>query len=115
MRAMTPASWAASSSCEAAALAGGAVGVVFDDRELEDMTFGGLRVGPGHAEEVAQVEQERLGVGPFGGASRRPVRNEILNFPLRHGGVVQDYERGSNVELFGRRFLLERRKILSAG
>ena len=56
------------------------------DRELEKITVGRMRVGTGHVQQVAKLKQKSLRVCPFGWAGGRPVRNEIINIPIRHGG-----------------------------
>jgi hypothetical protein len=45
-----------------------------------------MRVGTRNVQQVAKLKQKSLRVCPFGWAGGRPVRNKILNIPIRHGG-----------------------------
>ena len=75
-----------------AALDGGAVGVMLRHGKLEEVTGAGVVVGWRDFEQVAEFEQEALGVGTFGRTGGRPVGDEIRHIPLRHG--VELHERG---------------------
>ena len=58
--------------------------------KLEGVAGARLGVGARHAEQVAKLNEEELRVGALGRARGRPARNEVLDFPARHGGLLHE-------------------------
>jgi hypothetical protein len=73
-----------------ASLTGRAVGVMLGYGKLEGVARARLGVGARHAEQVAKLNEEELRVGALRRARGRPARDEVLDFPARHGGLLHE-------------------------
>jgi hypothetical protein len=61
-------------------------------RQFTDALLAGARLGIGarHTEQVAKLNEEELRVGALGRARGGPARNEVLDFPARHEGLLHE-------------------------
>jgi hypothetical protein len=65
----------------------------------EETTSVGMTVGARNLDLVADLQQQPLRVAAIGSAGGRPLRDEVRDVPLRHGGGVHQDPPGSNLEI----------------